>query len=157
MVWWWQGQSNRRQQHRQACVQGTARTLFCCFIAIGTLAWLLVMDLAISLAGHPLSLAVLIPVTILAGLTFGASWTLMSVTTSELFGLRHFSKNYAAVQLAPILATLLGPQLVGNLFDAAARAQHPGSTRRDLLCQGAQCFLPSFCTLTVLAMLVCAV
>lgn len=100
-----------------------------------------------------MSLIALVPVTVVAGLTFGAAWTLMSVTTSELFGLRHFSKNYAAVQLAPILATLVCPQFVGRLFDAAARAQHPDARQKDILCQGAKCFLPSFCILTGLAVL----
>jgi MFS family permease len=96
----------------------------------------------------------LVPSTIAAGLTFGASWTLMSVTTSELFGLRNFSFNYAAVQLAPILATSVCPQVVGWLFDHAARQQHPHHPDGNVPCTGAACFGASFGMLTALSVVV---
>lgn len=101
------------------------------------------------------SLVALVPINIVAGLTFGASWTLMSVTTSELFGLKHFASNYAAVQLAPILAsTICPPFLVGWLFDRAARAQHPHAHHPDIPCVGPACFGPSFGILTALSVVV---
>jgi hypothetical protein len=136
-------------------VQGTARTLFCVIMAVTTLIWLGLLLIVIDAAGSPFAMVCLLPLTAIAGLTFGASWTLMSVTISELFGLQFFSFNYSAVQLAPILATLLCPSmLVGRLFDREARAQHPDMAHDDIPCTGPHCFFTAFCILTFLSVLV---
>lgn len=46
------------------------------------------------------SLLLLFPASILAGLAFGAMWSLMATLTSEFFGLHHFASNYTFVQVA---------------------------------------------------------
>ena len=137
------------------CMQGTARTFFCCLVALATLSWLLAFDFAMLFSQSQFCVAALVPITVCAGFSFGACWTLMSVTTSELFGLKHFSSNYAAVQLAPIMATTICPTLlVGRLYDRAARAQHPHSHHADLPCTGRTCFASSFGILTALSVVV---
>ena len=45
------------------------------------------------------SLLLLFPASIMAGLAFGALWSLMATLTSELFGLHHFASNYTFVQV----------------------------------------------------------
>lgn len=35
----------------------------------------------------------------MAGLAFGALWSLMATLTSEFFGLHHFASNYTIVQV----------------------------------------------------------
>ena len=135
-------------------MQGVARTFSCIVVAIATLLWLSFLAAAIVLAHTPLALPLLLPVTIMAGATFGASWTLMSVTTSEFFGLTHFATNYAAVQMAPMLATCLCPVLFGRLYDHVARKQHPDATNDDIACSGASCFLPATAIMCLLSVLV---
>ena len=135
-------------------MQGTARTLFCVVVAVSTLVWLVALDIANLAAGSPLALMLLVPATIAAGLTFGASWTLMSVITSELFGLKNFSFNYSAVQLAPILATSVCPLAVGKLFDRAAELQHPEQQQGNIPCTGHACFGAGFGIMTALSAVV---
>lgn len=136
-------------------VQGTARTLFCVIVAFLTFLWLLMLALAVLLAHTAIALPLLLPTTIMAGLTFGAYWTLMSVTTSELFGLAYFSVNYSTVLIAPMLASYLGPTLLlGRLYDAAARRQHPHAPNKDIPCFGMTCFLPAVSILCFLSFLV---
>ena len=45
------------------------------------------------------TLLLLFPASIMAGLAFGALWSLMATVTSEFFGLHHFASNYTFVQV----------------------------------------------------------
>jgi len=45
------------------------------------------------------SLALLFPASIMAGVAFGALWSLMATLTSEFFGLHHFASNYTFIQV----------------------------------------------------------
>lgn len=73
-------------------VQGTPRTFFFVVNAVSTAVWTLALLLTISfLSLTQYSLILLVPITAAAGLTFGASWTLMAVTTSEMFGMKYIS------------------------------------------------------------------
>ncbi len=45
------------------------------------------------------SLPLLFPASIMAGLAFGATWSLMATLTSEFFGLHHFASNYTFIQV----------------------------------------------------------
>lgn len=137
-------------------MQGTPRTLFCVAVATSTLAWLLVLVMNIAFAADPAAPALLLPITAVAGTTFGATWTLMSVVTSELFGLQHFALNYATVQLAPAAAACVCPTLlVGLLYDHAAWSHHSQDNHdHPIQCHGRSCFLPAFLLLTLLAVLV---
>jgi hypothetical protein len=136
-------------------VQGTPRTVFCIVLAALTATWLLALVLTIAAAGSSYALLPLPIITVAAGFTFGGYWTLMTATTSELFGLKYFSANYATVQIAPILATCLCPNvLVGSLYDVIARRQNPAADGGDLPCFGRQCFLPAFLILFGISFLV---
>lgn len=71
-------------------LQGTPRSFFCVLKASATAVWTLALLLTVWLL--PLTkwaTRLLGPITALAGLTFGASWTLMAVITSELFGMKY--------------------------------------------------------------------
>jgi MFS family permease len=144
--------------HQAPCghgTQGTPRTLFCVVLAAATVGWTATLCAAAAAAGREAALVLLPAVTVAAGLTFGGYWTLMATITSELFGLRFFSSNYAAVQIAPILATCICPTLlVGRMYDATARRQHPSAATDDLPCAGTACFLPAFTILCGIAVLV---
>ena len=74
-------------------LQGTPRTFFCVVNAAGTATWTLALLGTVALLPRARlpprwALAPLGPVAGVAGLTFGAAWTLMAVTTSELFGMK---------------------------------------------------------------------
>ena len=45
------------------------------------------------------TLPALIPAAVLAGLAFGAHWSLIPALASELFGLRFFASNYCLLQV----------------------------------------------------------
>jgi MFS family permease len=139
-----------------ACMQGTPRTVFCVINAVLTVAWTAALLATTALlAETPWAYAPLVPITLLAGITFGAAWTLMSVTTSEMFGLKYFSINYATINVAPIVATAVCPNLlVGRLYDREARRQHPDMHGEDVPCSGAACFRSAFAVLVALSLLV---
>eukprot|EP00892_Ulva_mutabilis_P001053 jgi/Ulvmu1/10949/UM007_0128.1 len=134
---------------------GTARTFFWVLASIGTAAWVGAMLAIILLAGSPLALLPMLPLTGAAGFVFGAAVTLMSVTTSELFGLRYFAANYAVVQIAPMLATFVFPTgIVGKLYDAEAARQNPAAVGGgNLPCVGSACFASAFSILFALSLL----
>ncbi|GIL65871.1 hypothetical protein Vafri_19517 [Volvox africanus] len=70
---------------------GTPRTLL--LVAISFLTLLVVGGAAIS------ELSDLYAVSVLAGLAFGAHWSLIPSITSDMFGLTHFGSNYTALQV----------------------------------------------------------
>ncbi len=74
-------------QHRK----GIPRPLFLVLIS------LLSVCVALACAFAPLPL--LCPVAVIAGLTFGAHWSLIPALASELFGLRYFASNYCLLQV----------------------------------------------------------
>lgn len=137
-------------------VQGTPRTFFWVAASIGTALWTGALFVVTLLAGSPLALKPMLPLAGSAGFVFGAAVTLMSVTTSELFGLRYFAANYAVVQIAPMLATFVFPTgIVGALYDAEARRQQPGAVGGgDLECVGSACFSRAFGILFALSLAV---
>lgn len=63
---------------------------------------LLSAGVALACAFAPLPL--LCPAAVVAGLAFGAHWSLIPALASELFGLRYFASNYCLLQV-PLLAT----------------------------------------------------
>lgn len=70
-------------------LQGTPRTFFCVVNAALTMMWTLALLATVSILSlTKWALVALVPISAVAGLTFGASWTLMAVTTSELFGMK---------------------------------------------------------------------
>lgn len=71
--------------------RGTPRCIF--LILISTLSALAVCFNAFA------SLPLLFPASIMAGLAFGATWSLMATLTSEFFGLHHFASNYTFIQV----------------------------------------------------------
>lgn len=137
-------------------MQGTPRTFFWVAASVGTALWTGALLAVMFLAGSPLALKPMLPLAGIAGFVFGAAVTLMSVTTSELFGLRYFAANYAVVQIAPMLATFVFPTgIVGALYDAEAQRQHPGAVGgSDLECVGGTCFSRAFGILFVLSLAV---
>lgn len=137
-------------------VQGTARTLFWVVVSVGTALWTGALLLTSFLAGTAHALTPLLPVTAVSGFFFGAAVTLMSVTTSELFGLQYFAANYAVVQIAPMLATFVFPTgIVGRLYDVEAKRQHPAAVGGgNLACVGSACFSHAFGILFALSLAV---
>lgn len=74
--------------------------------------------LALSTARLP----ALYPLSLLAGLAFGAHWALMPSLASELFGLHHFAANYALLQVRrPGVGTLAGGACMHALRAGARR------------------------------------
>ena len=81
-------------QHKK----GIPRPIFLILIS------LLSAGVALACAFAPLPL--LCPAAVVAGLAFGAHWSLIPALASELFGLRYFASNYCLLQV-PLLATYL--------------------------------------------------
>lgn len=140
------------QYARKPFMQGTARTFFYTVVAFATLLWCLMLALAVLLANTSIALPLLLPTVIMAGLTVGACWTLMAITTSELFGLAHFSLNYAMAFIAPLLASCLCPKY--TMYNAASRRQHWHRRDEAISCFGKSCFLPAVPILCFLSVLV---
>lgn len=91
------------------------------------------------------TLLLLFPASIMAGLAFGALWSLMATLTSELFGLHHFASNYTFVQLAPATGGFGLGQLVGSLYEREAHSQVAIKS-----CYGAHCFRLAFLLIALL-------
>ncbi|GIL91142.1 hypothetical protein Vretimale_9581 [Volvox reticuliferus] len=114
---------------------GTPRTLL--LVAISFLTLLVVGGAAAS------ELSDLYVVSVLAGLAFGAHWSLIPSITSDMFGLTHFGSNYTALQLGPAAGGyLLATVLTGKLYDRAARSHGD-----QLFCIGADCYFQTWCVL----------
>ena len=71
--------------------RGTPRCLFLIFISA-------LSALAVCFNAFA-SLPLLFPASIMAGVAFGATWSLMATLTSEFFGLHHFASNYTFIQV----------------------------------------------------------
>ncbi|DBA71965.1 TPA: hypothetical protein ACH3X2_010713 [Trebouxia sp. C0005] len=91
------------------------------------------------------SLPLLFPASIMAGLAFGATWSLMATLTSEFFGLHHFASNYTFIQLAPAAGGFGLGQLVGSLYEKEAQKGGPNPG-----CYGHHCFRLSFLLIAML-------
>ena len=75
-------------------MQGTPRTYFCVVNAACTAVWTLALLLTVWLLPRThWAVVALVPVSAAAGITFGAAWTLMAVTTSELFGMKYVLRS----------------------------------------------------------------
>ncbi|KAM1412883.1 hypothetical protein FF1_025208 [Malus domestica] len=82
--------------------------------------------------------------TALFGICYGAQYSLMVPTASELFGLKNFAVIYSFVGLGnPIGAVLFSVLLAGDVYDAEA-AKQGGST-----CVGSACFGLTFIVLAI--------
>ncbi len=53
-----------------------------------------------------------------AGLCYGASFSVFPATVADLYGLKNLGANYGLLFMAWGLGGLLGPQIAGSLFDA---------------------------------------
>ncbi|GLI60590.1 hypothetical protein VaNZ11_002750 [Volvox africanus] len=114
---------------------GTPRTLL--LVGISFLTLLVIGGAAAS------ELSDLYVVSVLAGLAFGAHWSLIPSITSDMFGLTHFGSNYTALQLGPAAGGyLLATVLTGKLYDRAARSHGD-----QLFCIGADCYFQTWCVL----------
>ncbi|DBA83628.1 hypothetical protein WJX77_000101 [Trebouxia sp. C0004] len=91
------------------------------------------------------SLPLLFPASTMAGLAFGATWSLMATLTSEFFGLHHFASNYTFIQLAPAAGGFGLGQLVGSLYEKEAQKAGPNPS-----CYGPHCFRLSFLLIAML-------
>lgn len=117
--------------------RGTPRCIF--LILISALSALAVCFNAFA------SLPLLFPASIMAGLAFGATWSLMATLTSEFFGLHHFASNYTFIQLAPAAGGFGLGQLVGSLYEKEAQKEGPNPS-----CYGPHCFRLSFLLIAML-------
>ncbi|CAK4082205.1 unnamed protein product [Aphanomyces euteiches] len=99
-------------------------------------------------------LFIVVPVTyivvpvVLTGLAEGCVFGLFPVLTRELYGARHFGKNYGLIGLANAVGF---PLILGPLSSALYRLQLTPGTEK---CFGSSCFMPMFfitATLSVIA------
>lgn len=103
--------------------------------------------------------------SIVIGVCYGAQWSLMPATISELFGLRHFGTLYNSVTMAnPAAAYILSVGVAGFFYDKEAQKQHDPSTltmstgsEDPLLCQGPSCFRITFIILAILCACGCVI
>jgi MFS family permease len=67
--------------------------------------------------------------SIIMGVCYGAQWSLMPATTSELFGLRRFGTLYNTITIAsPVAAYVLSVRVAGYFYDKEAKRQHELTT-----------------------------
>jgi hypothetical protein len=88
--------------------------------------------------------------SVIIGLCFGAQWSIVFTTISEIFGLKYYSTLYNFGSMAsPIGLYVLNVSVTGHIYDKEARKQLAalGLTRKAgqaLNCVGVQCFKLSF-------------
>lgn len=93
--------------------------------------------------------------TLLVGLGYGAHWSIIPATASELFGVKNFGALYNFITMAnPAGSLVFSVFIAGTLYDREAEKQHnihlpamtsipDGAFRGDtdpLKCMGAECF-----------------
>lgn len=80
----------------------------------------------------------LFPVTILVGIAFGGLFSICAATIGDLFGPTYFAGNYAALDLAPALGSVIfATAIAGKVYDANADAETG-------VCFGVDCFRSAF-------------
>lgn len=95
------------------------------------------------------SVTVLYPLSLLAGIAFGAHWTLMPALVSEIFGLDSFASIYTMMQLSPAIGGYaFGAGLVWSLYRAALHRHGLPDTG---ICIGHDCFKASFLIMSAIA------
>jgi MFS family permease len=88
--------------------------------------------------------------SVIIGLCFGAQWSIVFTTISEIFGLKYYSTLYNFGSMAsPIGLYVLNVSVTGHIYDKEARKQLAalGLTRKAgqaLNCVGVECFKLSF-------------
>lgn len=89
---------------------------------------------------------------LLVGLGYGAHWSIVPATASELFGLKHFGTLYNFLTVAMPFGTLLWSGVVaGHVYDHNAAKQHGVGLKLEddaLACYGAVCFRLTFLIMT---------
>jgi MFS family permease len=128
------------RHHPQAA--GTPRTLFLLLASL--------LMTAVTAAASAAELPHLPAVAVVAGLAFGAHWSLVSAIVSDLYGLSSFASNYTTLQLAPALGSYcLATLLAGFLYDREAQRQSGGQHHE---CEGRGCFGAAFQVLAALGL-----
>ena len=119
--------------------RGTPRTVFLVLTSALTVAFTACLCFA--------TLPDLYAMALLGGFAFGGHWAVIPAIISDLFGLRHYAKNYTCFQLAPAAGGyLLGTLLIGTLYERAAAAQDGEGG----YCIGNDCYGMTWRVLTVL-------
>ncbi|BAF18882.1 protein NUCLEAR FUSION DEFECTIVE 4 [Oryza sativa Japonica Group] len=89
----------------------------------------------------------------LLGICYGAQFSVMVSTSSELFGLKHFGKIFNFISLGNPLGALLFNSLAGYVYDQEVERQHATTMDTDIACHGPNCFRLTFCVLAGVASL----
>lgn len=89
----------------------------------------------------------------LLGICYGAQFSVMVSTSSELFGLKHFGKIFNFISLGNPLGALLFNSLAGYVYDSEVEKQHATTMDSDIACHGPNCFRLTFCVLAGMASL----
>ncbi|KAI5076248.1 hypothetical protein GOP47_0008313 [Adiantum capillus-veneris] len=88
---------------------------------------------------------------VLVGTCYGAQWSLMPTTASELFGLKHFGAIFNTIAIAsPISSYILSVKVTGYFYDMEAEKEAKGWVSASSSCSGAHCFRLSFFIMAVL-------
>lgn len=89
----------------------------------------------------------------LLGICYGAQFSVMVSTSSELFGLKHFGKIFNFISLGNPLGALLFNSLAGYVYDQEVERQYATTMDTDIACHGPNCFRLTFCVLAGVASL----
>ncbi|MCO5552514.1 hypothetical protein L7F22_006026 [Adiantum nelumboides] len=82
---------------------------------------------------------------VLVGTCYGAQWSLMPTTASEIFGLRSFGAIFNTIAIAsPLSSYILSVKVTGYLYDLEAEKEAQGWLSETSSCSGAHCFRLSF-------------
>lgn len=96
--------------------------------------------------------------SIIIGLCFGATWSVLFSIISELFGLKFYSTLYNVGSVAsPIGSYLFSVRVAGHLYDKEATRQMKalGLTRKageELNCNGSECYKMAFFIITAVSL-----
>lgn len=105
--------------------------------------------------------------SLLVGLCYGAQWSLMPATASEIFGLKYFGTLFNALTISSPLATyLLSVKLAGYIYDREAeKSSNVTEIQKTWLgllipratsCTGAHCFRLTFFIMAAICLVGCS-
>ncbi|KAH6581736.1 hypothetical protein BASA61_008955 [Batrachochytrium salamandrivorans] len=132
-------------------------------LAVPHAVWLLSAVLMATVASVVLTLSTtlqqVLAGSILFGISFGTTWTIMPVLVGEYFGFKNFGRNWGWMTVMPAFGGPALSALFGSVYDHALKNGSGVELPSGIICKGRECFSFSFgvgaCLLFVSFVLVC--
>ncbi|KAJ1341079.1 hypothetical protein BSLG_004320 [Batrachochytrium salamandrivorans] len=117
-------------------------------LAVPHAVWLLSAVLMATVASVVLTLSTtlqqVLAGSILFGISFGTTWTIMPVLVGEYFGFKNFGRNWGWMTVMPAFGGPALSALFGSVYDHALKNGSGVELPSGIICKGRECFSFSF-------------